>query len=77
MPKRVTFTPDVVVANAGRSLVTLSPFVSTPVKILNGEPEDAKISGLKVTRQGRFMLPKMKALWRTSNEERPNSSLKS
>ena len=79
VPKRVTFTLDleVSVEKVGRSLDIVSPFVSTPVVILNGEPELAKMSGLNVTCHGRLILPKMKALWRTSNDDRPNSLLKS
>ena len=47
IPKRVTIAPGLpALANAGRSVKNVSPLLSSPVVILNGEPDAAEMYGL-------------------------------
>src|SRR5437016_4320630 len=58
-PRRVTITLDRErsVANAGRSVNRVSPFVSRPVVILNGAPDLTKIMGLNESFHGPVIHP--------------------
>src|ERR1044071_7291425 len=78
-PKRVTTTPGFVrsVANAGRSVKSESPLVSRPVVMLKGRPEVIMTSGLRRTPQAALICPPPMKRWRTSNEARPHSLLRS
>src|SRR6185295_1422306 len=75
------FTPGLLqstfVANEGRSVKSKSPFVSAPVVILNGLPEDAMMNGFKLTCHGKLSVPAKVNRCRTSKAARPNSPVRS
>src|ERR1700730_11449708 len=65
-------------ANEGRSVNCPSRFVSAPVMMLKGAPDDAKIRGFRVTcHQGRLSEPPRKSRWRISKPLRPYSPCRS
>src|SRR2546425_835830 len=61
-------------AKAGRSENWPSPFVSAPVIMLKGPPEEARMNGFKLTpHQGRLQVPPNAKRWRISKIARPYS----
>src|SRR5436309_15470200 len=78
-PKRVAMTPGLFgsLANAGRSVKSVSPFVSTPVVMLKGTPDEAAMNGAKRIPHGAVMDPPKNRRHRTSRAERPYSLLRS
>src|SRR5262249_17591579 len=79
-PKGVTLrscSGVVLEAKAGRSVVSESLFRSLPIVILKGAPEDIIANGLIVTCLGRLIVANTNPRCRTSNEDLPNSLLRS
>src|SRR4051794_9744093 len=64
-------------ANVGRSVKSASLLISCPRYILNGAPDLAITNGLSEMPHGTVMFPPIIKLCLISNDERPNSPVRS